>query len=199
MATTNVFLIMSESMFEQVETDPDKKPDNPDATPNWNYGTGVAARPGAIEVLDFSFGVEQVGSEPSGRPRSVEAVNRSAFEFKKTVDARSPKLFRFCCEGTFIRQAECQIYGPTNVPYLIYHMRHVHVASYSAKGGSELGTETIKLTYGEMAVKFNNAGIGTENQGNSKTGTVQTKWSWVLEVPGLDPLALIGGMRGSQY
>jgi len=194
MATSNVYLILSEPMFQgRSALASDGSEDHLVATA---YGTNAANRPGSIEVLDFSFSVEQIGSEPSGRPRSIESIARSKFVFKKAVDSRSPKLFRYCCEGTYIAKAECQIYGPTNTPYLTYHMAHVHIASYAPSGGEELPTETIGLTFGEMAVKFDNSGIGEGKHGNTRTGSVVTKWSWIFDIPGMDLVAGASSLEG---
>ena len=193
MATTNVYLILSESMFKQ------RSDDGTQNNPSSAYGTNAANRKGAIEVLDFSFKIEQIGSEQSGRPRSIEAVTRSRFAFEKAIDARSPKLFKYCCEGTLIWQAECQIFGPNpGVPHTVFHMGHVHVSSYEPSGGSKLATEKIELTFAEMAVKFNNAGVGLPIHGNSRSGSVTTKWSWLLDVQGLDLVGkAMGGLSGS--
>lgn len=195
MATSNAYLIMSESMFEQAGSS------TTDNDPASAYGTTSCHRAGAIEVLDFSFKIEQVGSEPPGRPRSVERIERSEFEFTKAADSRSPKLFRYCCEGTYIGIAELQIFGPTSVPYICYRMSYVHVSSFSPSGGSELATERIGLKFGEMGVKFNNAGIGLPAQGNSRSGSVTAKWSWVMEIPTqvLDPLTRIQGLKGTEF
>ncbi len=193
MATSNVYLILSETMFKE------RSADGTQTDPAAAYGTNAANRKGAIEVLDFGFSVEQIGTEPSGRPRSIEAVTRSRFTFEKAVDSRSPKLFKYCCEGTLIWQAECQVFGPVgNKPYLVYHMGHVHVSKYNPSGGSKLPTETIELTFGEMAVKFDNAGIGGSKHGNTRTGSVTTKWSWILDVQGLDLVGKgLGGLKDS--
>lgn len=184
MATSNVFVILAHDGFELN-----------------SLGTTAFNLPGAIEVLDFNFDVHQVGSEPSGRPRSVEGVERTQFTFKKAMDGRSPKLFRMCCDGTYITQAECQIYGPTNKPYLVYHMAHVHIGTYHAEGGSDLPTETIGLTFGEMGVKFDYGGVGEENQGNGSfnKGSLTEKWSWVLEMGGLDLTTKIRELSGQRF
>jgi type VI protein secretion system component Hcp len=197
MATTNVFLIMSEPMFKERGALPTDG--SHDTKPASAFGTNAANRMGAIEVLSFGFKIEQVGSEPSGRPRSIESVARSRFTFEKAVDSRSPKLFKYCCEGELIWQAECQIFGPNpGIPHTVFHMGHVHVSSYEPSGGTALATEKIELTFGEMAVKFNNAGIGDAIHGNSRTGSVMTKWSWILDVQGLDLVGkALGGLSGS--
>lgn len=216
MATPSVYLIMSEPLFEKSgAADPSKtekfvgnvldaasgdedllNPDRPDITA---YGTGVEVLAGAIEVLEFDFDIKQVGSEEGGRPRSIEDIQRSEFRFKKAVDSRSPKLFKYCCEGEFIGSAELQIYGPSTVPYLTYRMTFVHVSSYAPSGGESLPTEWIGLKYGQMGVKFNEAGIGTAKHGNSKTGTISQRFSWVMQAPLEFPTGLPGKMEGSAF
>lgn len=196
MATTNTFLILSEDMFKGLSNQPSA--DDAMRNPSQSYGTFSKNLPGAIEVLEFGFKIEQIGSEQSGRPRSVESVERSRFTFKKAVDARSPKLFKWCCDGTLIWQAECQVFGPVpNTPYLTYYMGHVHISSYEPSGSDDVPTETIELTFGEMGVKFNNAGIGGATHGNSRSGSVQTKWSWIFDVEGLDLVARGMGSLGT--
>src|SRR5215831_9763144 len=51
--------------------------------------------PGAIAVASFSYSITQKGSEPAGRPRSVESVDHGDFQITRTADHRSPKLFRY--------------------------------------------------------------------------------------------------------
>lgn len=170
MATSNVFLMLNEPMFNK--------------TDDGSYGTTAYNLPGGIEVLDFGFEIEQIGSEDGGRPRSVERVERSDVKITKAVDSRSPLLFRFCCQGTYISFAEIQCYGPDpSTPYLVYRLQYVHISSYSPSGGSEVPTEEIGLRFGELGVKWNDAGIGNPRQGNSKNGSLNSNWSWVTEWP----------------
>jgi len=198
MTVSNCFLILSEPMFHQRGGDGEKN--NPASA----YGTDAANRPGAIEVQSFEFAVNQIGSEQGGRPRSVEAIERSDLVITRVVDSRSPKLFRYCCEGSYLGIAELQIFGPTSKPYLVYRMSYVHISSYSASGGTEVPTETIGLKFGEMGVLFNNQGIGEAAQGNDKSGSVFASWSWVMEIPVtiMDPVTRIreaaGGFDGAE-
>ncbi|MBB03091.1 MAG: type VI secretion system tube protein Hcp [Rubinisphaera brasiliensis] len=180
MATSNVFLILSERYFDE--------------TNDGTYGTGAINCPGAIEVLEFGFNIEQIGSEEGGRPRSVEKVVRSDVKIRKAVDSRSPLLFKYCCQGTHLGFAEIQCFGPDpSVPYLVYRLQFVHVSSYSPSGGGDVPTEEIGLRFGEMGVRWNDAGIGMAKQGNTKTGTLHSNWSWVMQWPITlgDPLASI--------
>ena len=153
---SNVYLTLSEKGFE-----------SDGAEGNW--GSTVANKTGLIEVLDYSFGVKQVGTEEAGRPRSVERIERSLFQFKRYVDNRSPLLFEYCVKGEYLKEAELRVFGTDPAsPYLKYTMSFVHVSSYDANGGDDLPTETIQLAYGQMRVTFEG---------------VSRAWSWVFETP----------------
>jgi type VI protein secretion system component Hcp len=124
---------------------------------------------GSIEVLEYKFSINQVGSEDPGRPRSVESIQRSQFRFKKFVDNRSPILFFYCVTGKWITKAELMVFGTDRVsPYLTYTMSDVHVSSYEPSGGGDLPTEWISLMYGRMCVDVDK---------------VKRAWSWVFESP----------------
>lgn len=151
-----------------------------------DYGVTVSNAKGAIEVLDFEFKIEQIGSEEGGRPRSVESIERGELRFKKAVDSRTPLLFYFCCCGEFISEAALQFYGPSGCPpFLTYTLGYVHVASYEPSGSvNNVPTEWIGLRYGQMKVSWDQTGMGNSTyQGNSRTGTTTKEWSWVLDAP----------------
>ena len=181
MATSNVYLSFTrEDMFNSATKDA--------------HGTGSVSHPGAVEVLSYSFAINQIGSEEPGRPRSVEKVARSPLTIVKAADSRTPRLFRYCVRGEFITKARLQVFGPDPTkPYLTYTFSYVHVSSFEPSGGAELSTETIGLSYGQMEVEFDNQGLGTSIQGNSKTGKNWSKWSWVMEMPETIGAIKLGG------
>ena len=217
MATPGVYLVMSEPLFDKHPNSDRQVADavlggvidlagggidrlkGANKISKGEYGTGVDAIPGAIEVLEFNFDIKQIGSEEGGRPRSIEDIQRSEFRFKKPLDCRSPKLFKYCCEGAFIGAAELQIFGPTSKPYLTYRMTYVHVSSYEPSGGEDLATEWIGLKYGQMAVKWDESGIGEAKHGNAKTGVVINRFSWVMQAPIEFPSGIPGLMEGSAF
>jgi len=217
MATTNTFLILSEPLFDAHPSEGRKKAQNVLSAPDvltgnvdrykyggkissGQYGTAAQNLPGAIEVLDFGFTIQQIGSEEGGRPRSVEDIKRSEFTFTKAVDSRSPKLFKFCCEGTYIGAAELQVFGPVpDRPYLTYRMTYVHISTYQPSGSDTVPTEQIGLRYGQMAVKFDEAGIGGTENGNPKSGSIVNRFSWVMQAPIEFPGGLPGLMEGSAF
>ena len=154
---SNVFLKISEKGFKSGGDAGSK------------FGSIVKDKTGLIEVLDYSFNIEQVGTEEGGRPRSVERIKRTTVTIKRWVDNRSPLLFEYCVKGEYLSEAELQIFGSDReTPYLKYILGHVHVAKYSPSGGNDLPKETIELTYGQMRVTF---------------GSVSRAWSWVVEAP----------------
>lgn len=185
MATTNVFLTFDKDMFKKRASISDFEPN-----PAQAYGTNSENVPGAIEVLSFSFSIDQVVSEDAdGRQGIVERIQRGDVEIEKAADSRSPKLFIYCCKAVMFEKAELKIFGPrVDKPYLIYEMKGVRISKYAASGGSSLATEKIGLRFGQMKVKFDNAGIGTARNGNSRVGKVEYTWNWTMEVPGFSPL-----------
>lgn len=185
MPSPNIYMIMSEPMFDK-RSAPTSPTDPNYSKPASTFGSSAMTMPGAIEVLSYNFTVNQKGSEPGGRPRSVEEVVRSEVRIKKMADSRSPKLFRYCCEGAYIASVEIQVYGPVlDKPYLTFHLSYVHISSFEPAGGGPDGfpIEMIGLTYGQMAIKFDNAGMGSKQQGNARSGSVENEWSWVMEMP----------------
>ncbi|MEQ8788335.1 MAG: type VI secretion system tube protein Hcp [Pirellulaceae bacterium] len=139
---------------------------------------------GPIEIFSYDFSIQQIGSEQGGRPRSVESVERTDCVVTKQVDAHSPKLFRYCCEGYFIGEVDIYVFGITpSPPYITYTMRYVHIARYEPSGKSNLATETIGLRFGQMTVHWNAAGAGSKDQGNQLSGTSEATWSWVIDAP----------------
>jgi type VI protein secretion system component Hcp len=157
MGKSNVFLTLSEKGFKGGGDAGD------------TFGSTVAGKTGSIEVLDYGFSIEQVGTEEGGRPRSVERIKRSTVTITRWVDNRSPLLFEYCVKGEYIATAELQIFGrDRDTPYLKYIMSFVHIGKYSASGGSDLPKETIELIYGQMRITFE---------------SVTRAWSWVVEAP----------------
>lgn len=148
-------------------------------------GSGATNSAGSIEVLEFEFSVSHVGSQPPGQPRSVEAVIRSPLSIKKKVDSRSPKLFKACCRAEIFSEAKLKVFAtnPT-LPYVTYEMRGVHISQFSTSSSDHIPEETIQLTFDQMKVTFDKSGIGTAQEGNTSTGTVDETWNWIMEIPG---------------
>lgn len=165
MGTTSIFLSSSENFGEG--------------------GTGAVDRTGQIEILGFDCAIEQVGDEIGGKPRSVEAVVPGAFNIKKAIDRASPLFFRWCCIGEYISEMKVSCYATDpKTPYAVFTMKGVHIAAYKPSSAGGLPTEDIALKYGKLTVKYNGAGLGTADHGNSSEGVnVEKTWSWVIGMP----------------
>lgn len=149
------------------------------------HGSTTAYSPGAMELLEWEFAIEQEGSQDGGKPRSVERIKHGEFKIKRQMDSRSPKLFYYCCSASFINQAQLCVYSVNTDAFLTITMTWVHVSSYEPKGGEGVPTEEVGFRYGEMNVKWNDNGMGGENFGFSSklNGSINTSWSWVFETP----------------
>lgn len=179
MPVTNVYLTLNESMFTETSAG--------DAlNPSAAYGTTSGNAAGAIEVLNFTFKIEQiVSADEDGRRGVVERIQRGEMEITKACDSRSPKLFILCCKAVMISDAKLKLFGPrSDKPYMEFKMQGVRIASYEPTGGAEFATEKIALRFDQMKVKYDNAGIGTSRNGNSRAGTVEYTWNWTMDVPG---------------
>ena len=174
MATSNVYLTIKETL----------------GADNSLGASGVVNATSGIEVLEFSFAIEQqMSSEEDGRAGFVERVDKTALSIKKAADYSSPKLFQFCCKGSQLYLARLHVFGPrTDREYLVYEMQNVRISKYAPSGGEDLVTEEIEITFGQLSVKFDRAGIGTARNGNGQYGSVEYAWNWVLHVPGFTPM-----------
>lgn len=152
------------------------------------YGSQDARCPGAVEVLSFEHSITQKGSESGGRPRSVEYVEHGEFVITKAVDSRSPLLFQFCADATYIGQVAVLCFSATGAswdtypfPYLIYDMSYVHVNSVSPSGGSGVPKEKVGFKYGQMKITWHQGGIAMP--GHHEAGTTEREWSLVMQIP----------------
>jgi type VI protein secretion system component Hcp len=169
MSGTKSFMTLDTSMF----------------TPNNGHGSTISYATGLMEIDDWECKIEQEGSQDGGKPRSVERVKHGEFTCKRKMDSRSPKLFYFCASGTFIGQAQLQVFGATNDPFLTISMSWVHISSYEPHSSESVPMETFGVRYGEMQVKWSDGALGGDLYGYSttNTGSITTSWSWVCETP----------------
>lgn len=147
------------------------------------HGSTASYMTGSMEVLEWDYKIEQEGSQEGGKPRSVERVKHGEFTIKRQMDRRSPKLFYYCCSGEFINQAQLTMFSFMTTPFLTITMNWVHVSAYEPKGGEGVPLEIVGFRYGEMSIKWNDAGMGDENYGVTLNGSIASSWSWVFETP----------------
>lgn len=138
---------------------------------------------GKIELQSFAWGLEQIGEEQGGRPRSVEHVEHENFTVTKHVDANTPKLFEICAAAIYLWSVDILLFDGVvqdlegqekTKPYLAYTMKGVHFASYSVDSDEGIPVETIGLRYGSIAVGWK----PESSSGNPDvTGKLEAGWS----------------------
>lgn len=188
-ATTTAMLFLSDDLFNS-------------GSQNVSSVSFDDRTPGAIPLESFSYSVTQKGSEPGGRPRSVESVEHGEFVCTRTADQRTPKLYRFVTRATYFTRATVYVfaeYPGQAEPYLIFSMTYVHVSSYKINLPSTSGTptETISLKYGQMKI----VGRGQNLPFNTYTmpsGDFNESFSQVMNIPG-NILAGFGTTFGDKW
>lgn len=125
---------------------------------------------GQIEILSFSFGVDQQGSSASGGGAGAGKPTLSDFHFSMATSKASPKLFLFCATGQHIPSATFVIHrdGDTNAYYKVV-LQDILVTSFQSSGsahGDVVPTDQFSLNYAE--VKFEHtAADGTVTSGEA--------------------------------
>ena len=64
-----------------------------------------------VEIKDYTHNINQPlsGSASSGGGRSSERANHGTFQITKELDAASPKLALFCCNGEHIKKVTLEL------------------------------------------------------------------------------------------
>lgn len=136
-----------------------------------------------VEILSYSHGVSQAatGSASSGGARAAERANHQDLSIVKTLDAASPKLALFCCNGTHIKTVKlelCRAAGD-KTKYMEYLLSDVLISSVRP-GGSSGGAETLPLeevsfNYGKIEWTYTK----TDHKTGKPAGDVKGWWSTV--------------------
>lgn len=145
-----------------------------------------------IELRSFKYGLEQIGEETGGRPRSVEHVVHGAFVVTKHVDSHTPKLIEICASATYLSRVDVLLFDGQlttdaagkvvkQEPYLTYTMKGVHIAGYSVDSDEGVPLETIALKYGSIAVGWKGDNSGGNIHDDSKAA-YSFGWSNMFDV-----------------
>lgn len=90
----------------------------------------------------------------TGSPSLAGGIDRRAqthdFHFTKDSDSFSPKLFEHCAIGTRFPSVLVEFFTREGIPYIVYTLNDVLIASCSTGGGSD----SIGLNYGSMAAEY---------------------------------------------
>lgn len=133
-----------------------------------------------IELSEFSFGVEQVGSA-SGSNAGAMLSGRATlkpFSFVHTIDKASPKLMEANAKGTHIANAEMSICRATGDKTEYYNVKMENLVviavelSGSAGTGDEVPTERVLFHYDKITWKYTE----TDHKTGKAKGSVEATW-----------------------
>ncbi len=114
---------------------------------------------GEIEVIDFSFGIQQSGTSAFGGGAGAGKANFNDFHFTKRYDKASPKLMQMCAVGEHIKKATlvCRKAGKEQQEYLKVDFSDVLVSSYTiggGGGGNVIPNDSISLNFSKIEVEY---------------------------------------------
>jgi type VI secretion system secreted protein Hcp len=98
-----------------------------------------AKHKGEIDILSFSFGASQTGTNATGGGGGAGKVQMHDMHFTKKVDASSPLLFLNCAGGAHIREATFVVRkaGGLQLEYLKIKLTDILVSSIKPHGHGE--------------------------------------------------------------
>jgi type VI secretion system secreted protein Hcp len=129
-----------------------------------------------IELLSYSHGVAmQVTSDISNTERTSGKPNHQDFTVSKYLDASSPLLNQYCCEGKTLGQIVITCArndAGTVYPLITYTLEDTVVSSVSSSsGGGDKPTETVTLNYTKIKWEYK-----SQKSDVGQNGTVGTTW-----------------------
>lgn len=134
---------------------------------------------GWIEVLSYSFGVEQPNttSASSHGSLSAERANFRPFTIVKALDKASSKLFVACASGEHLPSATFEMCraGGDKQPFMEYKMTDVLITSVHPGGtgkGESIPLEEVSINFGKIEWKYTQ----TKVQGGRAAGNVAGGW-----------------------
>ena len=130
----------------------------------------------AIDVLSWSWGMEQSGSFQEGGGGGAGKASFDDISFTKYVDKASPNLMLAVASGKHIPDATLVVRkagGKTPVEYITIKMTDVMVTSVSGggNGGEDRFTENVSLNFAQVDYEYT-------PQKEDGTGDAQIPFKW---------------------
>jgi type VI secretion system secreted protein Hcp len=111
-----------------------------------------------IDVLAWSWGVSQSGTMHIGTGGTGGKANVQDLSVTKYIDAASPNLFLFCCNGQHIDKVTltCRKAGTTPLKYVEVLMEQVIITSVSTggSGGEDRFTENVTFNFAKVTFTY---------------------------------------------
>jgi type VI secretion system secreted protein Hcp len=114
-----------------------------------------AKHPDEIDVLSWSWGVSQGGSNMGGGKGAGKA-NFSDLNFMHALDKASPVLMKACAMGDHYDTATLvsRKAGKGQQDYLIIKMKEVFITSVQPSGSSENPMESVSISFGHVDLEY---------------------------------------------
>jgi type VI secretion system secreted protein Hcp len=117
-----------------------------------------AAHKGEIEVLSFSWGVNQTGSLSGGSGGGAGKASFQDLHFNTMVSKASPVLFKACATGQHIKKAVLALRkaGGRQQDFLKIELEDVLVSSYQPAGdaGGDAPVEDLALNFAKIQFSY---------------------------------------------
>jgi type VI secretion system secreted protein Hcp len=135
-----------------------------------------AAHTGAIDVLSWSWGMQQPGTSHSGTGGGSGKVRVEDLSFTKHTDLATPNLEKLCCSGKHFQKATLIVRkaGGTALEYIKLELSDGLVSSISmgASAGDDRLIETITLNFASFKYDY----VPQDGKG-AGGGAVSAKWN----------------------
>jgi type VI secretion system secreted protein Hcp len=116
-----------------------------------------AKHKGEIDVLSWSWGVNQVGTTGTGGGGGAGKASFHDLTFVHHVDAASPNLMYACAAGEHIKDATMTVRkaGKTAQEFLVLKMADVFITSVSPAGHDGPNTsESVSMQFGSIKMEY---------------------------------------------
>ena len=112
-----------------------------------------------IEVLTFSWGATNSGSQSHGGGGGSGAVSMHDFSFTMTLNKATPKLWLACATGEHIKDAllTCREAGTEQQVYFTIKFTDLIISSYQisgAAGDNHKPTDSVSFNYAKMETEY---------------------------------------------
>jgi type VI secretion system secreted protein Hcp len=131
-----------------------------------------------IDVLSWSWGMNNSGSAHMGGGAGSGKVNVQDLTFTKYIDKSSTDLMLFCCNGKHVPECVLTVRksGETPIEYLVITMTDCLIGSVTTGGvgSDDRLVETVSLNFAEVGVAYT-------PQLPDGTGDAPTQMGWNIE------------------